>query len=153
MEQDNLGRIVSNPKVFTLDNQPAIIQQGTQIPYQTISAQGTQTQFVDATLKLEVTPSIVGDGNIVLQLKINKDSPQATTAAQPPINKMEINTQLLMSNGQIAVIGGVFTENLVNSIQKVPILGDLPMIGWLFRNERDSDDRKQIFIFVAPQII
>ena len=153
MEQDNLGRIVSNPKVFTLDNQPAIIQQGTQIPYQTISAQGTQTQFVDATLKLEVTPSIVGDGNIVLQLKINKDSPQATGAAQPPINKMEINTQLLMSNGQIAVIGGVFTENLVNSIQKVPILGDLPMIGWLFRNERDSDDRKQIFIFVAPQII
>ena len=107
----------------------------------------------DATLKLEVTPSIVGDGNIVLQLKINKDSPQATGAAQPPINKMEINTQLLMSNGQIAVIGGVFTENMVNSISKVPFLGDLPMIGWLFRNERDSDDRKQIFIFVAPQII
>ena len=153
MEAENLGRIVSNPKVFTLDNQPAIIQQGTQIPYQTISAQGTQTQFVDATLKLQVTPSIVGDGNIVLQLKINKDSPQASTAAQPPINKMEINTQLLMSNGQIAVIGGVFTENMVNSISKVPFLGDLPMIGWLFRNERDSDDRKQIFIFVAPQII
>lgn len=153
LQSENIGRIVSNPKVYTLDNQLAKIEQGTQIAFESVSAAGTQTEFVNATLKLEVTPSIVGDGNVVLKLVINKDSPQQSAAQPPPIDTLQITTELLLRDGQVAVIGGIATADTSSVISKVPFFGDLPIIGWLFRNERDVDSQKQLYIFIAPKIL
>ena len=108
LESKGLGKTISNPKVFTLDNQVAIITQGQEIPYQTTSEGTTSTSFKEAALKLEVTPSIIGDGNVLLQIQVNNDTPNlASGADEPPINKMEITTKLLVADGDIVVIGGI----------------------------------------------
>ena len=142
LEKEGLSTLLSNPKIFTLNNQTAKIIQGEQIPYQ-VAAEGGQTantEFVDAALSLEVTPSIVGDGNIVLQLKVNNDSRGTQVGTVPAINTMEIDTKLLVEDGSIVVIGGVFKDTDVNTIQKAKGLSKIPILGGAFRSKsRDLD--------------
>lgn len=152
LENKGLSKVISNPRLFTLDNQEAIIFQGTQVPYSTTSADGTKIEFKDAGLRLAVTPSVVGDGNLMMAIAVNKDTVDLT-AALPPITKSSINTNLVTKDGSIVVIGGIYTQTKSDSNDKVPGLGDIPVAGKLFRREANSNNRKELMIFIAPKII
>jgi len=152
-EKDGVTKVLSNPRVFTLDNEEAVIIQGEEIPYKTeAEGGGTDIEFKEAGVKLTVTPSIVGDGNIILNVKIEKKTAK-TSDANPPIITREITTKLLIKDGTIVVIGGVFTQETVDSTNKVPFFGDLPFLGRLFRYEKDSNVRKELLVFLAPRVI
>ena len=145
---------ISNPKIFTLDNQLATITQGEEIPYQTTSEGTTSTSFKEAALKLQVTPSIIGDGNVLLQIQVNNDTPNRTTGSdEPPINKMEIITKLLIADGDIVVIGGIKKNVIANSKQQTPGLGDMPVIGNLFKGKSKTDNLDELLIFIAPRVL
>ncbi|MBT6752074.1 MAG: type IV pilus secretin PilQ [Candidatus Thioglobus sp.] len=152
-EKDGVTKVLSNPRVFTLDNEEAVIIQGEEIPYKTeAEGGGTDIEFKEAGVKLTVTPSIVGDGNIILNVKIEKKTAK-TSDANPPIITREITTKLLIKDSTIVVIGGVFTQETVDSTNKVPFFGDLPLVGSLFRYDKDSDVRKELLVFLAPRVI
>jgi len=155
MQEDGVTRIVSNPKVFVLDNEKASIGQGQQQPYSTVSDRGTKTEFVEALTELEVTPSIVGDGNVILEVKVTKDSVDSSTANSdtPPINKNEIETKLIVPDGSIAVIGGIIIETDDDAESKVPGLGDLDGIGNAFKKTVSKSSRKELLIFLAPRVL
>lgn len=152
MEAQGLTKVISNPKIFTLDNQEAIIFQGDEVPYETVSDSGTQIEFKEAGLKLAVTPTIVGDGNLQLEVHVNKDSVD-TTKANPPITKSEIKTSLVTRNNEIVAVGGIYTETKSKGKDKVPGLGDVPLFGKLFSRDTKGDDRKELIIFIAPKIL
>ena len=152
MEQMGISKIISNPKVFTLDNETAVITQGDEIAYESTSSEGTSTEFKEAALKLEVTPSIVGDGNIIMDVKINKDSAD-TSASNPPVSKTEITTKLLIADGTIVVIGGIYKETLSDTVTKTPLLSSLPIIGNLFKRVKKGEDFDRLLIFIAPRIL
>ena len=152
LETLGLSKIVSNPKIFTLDNETATITQGMQIPFTTTEDGETKTEFKDADLKLEVTPSIVGDGNIILSVKVEKKTAKSDEA-NPPITTREITTKLLIRDDTIVVIGGVFTQETIDATNKVPFFADLPFVGKFFRYEKGSDVRKELLVFLAPRII
>ena len=152
MESMGISKIISNPKIFTLDNETAVITQGFEIPYESTSSEGTQTEFKEAALKLEVTPSIVGDGNIILEIKINKDTAD-TSLSNPPVSKTEITTKLLIADGTIVVIGGIYKETLSDTVNKTPFLSDLPFIGNLFKKVKKGEDLDRLLIFIAPRIL
>ncbi len=123
LESIGMGKTISNPKVFTLDNQTATVTQGEEIPYQTTSEGTTSTSFKEAALKLEVTPSIIGDGNVLLTIQVNNDTPNRTTESdEPPINKMEIITKLLVADGDIVVIGGIKKNVMTGELKKERII-------------------------------
>ena len=109
-------------------------------------------QFKDAGLQLVVTPQIVGDGNIILELAVNNDEVSGT-GANPPLSKMQINTNLIVADGAVVAIGGIYTQNESVSASKVPVLGDIPIIGRLFRSDTLSDNQTQIIIFIAPKVV
>ena len=153
MEADSISKVIANPKVFTLDNQTAKITQGVQIPYTSASSSGTQTTFKDAALTLEVTPSIVGDGNIILDISVNNDSVTNASDSNPPISKTAVNTQLLVADESIVIIGGIFQNTVSNSNSKTPGLGDIPVFGSLFKMKGDKDIFNRVFIFIAPKIL
>ena len=154
LEAIGLGKTISNPKIFTLDNQTATITQGEEIPYQTTSDGTTSTSFKEAALKLTVTPSIIGDGNVLLQIQVNNDTPNRTTGSdEPPINKMEIITKLLIADGDIVVIGGIKKNVIANSKQQTPGLGDMPVIGNLFKGKSKVDNLDELLIFIAPKVL
>jgi type IV pilus assembly protein PilQ len=153
MEADSISKVIANPKIFTLDNQTAKITQGVQIPYTSASSSGTQTQFKDAALTLEVTPSIIGDGNIIMDISVNNDSVTDATASNPPISKTAVNTKLLIANESIVIIGGIFQETSSDSTSKTPGLGDIPVFGSLFKMQGDKDLFNRVFIFIAPKIL
>ena len=154
LESMGLGKTISNPKIFTLDNQTATITQGEEIPYQTTSDGTTSTSFKEAALKLTVTPSIIGDGNVLLQIQVNNDTPNRTTGSdEPPINKMEIVTKLLIADGDIVVIGGIKKNVIANSKQQTPGLGDMPVIGNLFKGKSNVDNLDELLIFIAPRVL
>ena len=154
LESIGLGKTISNPKVFTLDNQTATVTQGEEIPYQTTSEGTTSTSFKEAALRLEVTPSIIGDGNVLLAIKVNNDTPnRATGASEPPINKMEIVTKLLVADGDIVVIGGIKKNVIANSKSQVPGLGNIPVIGNLFKGKSKSDNLDELLVFIAPRVL
>ena len=154
LEAIGLGKTISNPKIFTLDNQTATITQGEEIPYQTTSEGTTSTSFKEAALKLTVTPSIIGDGNVLLQIQVNNDTPNRTTGSdEPPINKMEIVTKLLIADGDIVVIGGIKKNVIANSKQQTPGLGDMPVIGNLFKGKSKVDNLDELLIFIAPRVL
>ena len=154
LELIGLGKTISNPKVFTLDNQTATVTQGEEIPYQTTSEGTTSTSFKEAALRLEVTPSIIGDGNVLLSIKVNNDTPnRATGATEPPINKMEIVTKLLVADGDIVVIGGIKKNVIANTKSQVPGLGNIPVIGNLFKGKANSDNLDELLVFIAPRIL
>ena len=154
LETMGLGKTISNPKVFTLDNQSATVTQGEEIPYQTTSEGTTSTSFKEAALKLEVTPSIIGDGNVLLSIKVNNDTPnRAAESDEPPINKMEIVTKLLVADGDIVVIGGIKKNVIAQSKSQTPGLGNMPVIGNLFKGKSNSDNLDELLVFIAPRIL
>jgi len=154
LETLGLGKTISNPKVFTLDNQAATVTQGEEIPYQTTAEGTTTTSFKEAALKLEVTPSIIGDGNVLLSIKVNNDTPnRAAESDEPPINKMEIVTKLLVADGDIVVIGGIKKNVLASSKGQTPGLGNMPVIGNLFKGTTKSDNLDELLVFIAPRIL
>jgi len=154
LESLGLSKTISNPKVFTLNNQQATIVQGKEIAYQTTSDGTTTTSFKEAALRLEVTPSVVGDGNILLDVKVtNDDAVPETGFDEPPITKMEIKTKLLARDGDIVVIGGVKKSKNVNGQSRVPGIGNVPVIGNLFKSKTKEDNLNELLIFIAPKVI
>ncbi|WP_114638699.1 type IV pilus secretin PilQ [Polynucleobacter necessarius] len=154
LEQLDVMKVISNPHVFTMDNEEAVVIDGVQIPYP-VPGVGTNQityEFKDAALKLTVTPSVVGDGNLYLNMIVNKDSPNYTT--QPPsINKREVRSKLLLKDGTIAVIGGIYDQTQENKTIKVPLLGDIPYLGYLFRYNYKQDNKTQLLVFIAPKVL
>ena len=151
-ETKGVTKILSNPRVFTLDGQAAEIKQIDQIPYTVVKEGVTSIELKDAGISLSVTPVIVGDGNIILTVSVEKSTVD-TTVENPPIAKRTITTKLLIQDQTIVVIGGVFTQSTKESQSKTPILGDLPLIGHLFKKEDNTDVRKELLVFLAPRII
>ena len=155
-ETEGTVKIVSSPKVLTLDNTTATISQGVQIPISVVSAQGVQTRFFDARLLLSTTPHITQDGNIAMKVRITKNEPDFSNRAadgNPSINTREAQTDLLLGDGETTVIGGIYTRSTSTAIKKVPILADLPFIGVLFRSTSDQDKRTELLIFITPRIV
>jgi len=154
LESDGKGRLVSSPRIITAHNQKAVIEQGTEFPYQQATSSGaTSVQFRKATLKLEVTPQITPEGNILLDLDINKDSRGETTAAGIAIDTKHIKTQVLVENGGTVVIGGIFELTDDETITKVPLLGDIPFAGHLFKNTNKSSKKQEMLVFITPKMI
>ena len=153
LEIEGLGKTISNPKVFTLDNQVATITQGEEIPYASSGDGGTDTQFKEAALKMTVTPSIIGDGNVLLTIQVNNDTPNRSNAGDPAINKMEISTKLLVADGDIVVIGGIKKNSTTNSKQQTPGVGDTPVIGNLFKGKSKTDNLDELLVFIAPRVL
>lgn len=158
LQADGYGEVISTPKILTADKQNAKVASGTQIPYQSSEGGGVNavstTEFIDATLSLDVTPSITPDGKVQMQLNITSDSPGAATpTGQLTINKNAVNTNVLVDNGETVVLGGIFEQQTANSQTKVPFLGDIPYIGRLFRKDVKSENKRELLIFVTPRIV
>ncbi|RKG31587.1 type IV pilus secretin PilQ family protein [Acinetobacter tianfuensis] len=154
LQSDGHGEVLSAPKVLTGDKQKAYILRGDQIPYQSWSAEGgTTTSFVDANLKLEVTPSITPDGKVQMELKIEKDTVGDLTAAGYLINTNEIQTNVLVGDGETVVLGGIFDDIKRSGYQKVPFLAELPVVGNLFKNNSKVSNQTELLIFVTPRIV
>ena len=154
LESLGMGRTISNPKVFTLDNQKASVEQGTEIPYSTTDSEGNSTTgFKPAVLKLDVTPSIIGDGNVLLEISVSNDEPKASASNPPPISKMQIDTKLLLADGDIVVIGGIKKDKISDSKNQTPGIGNVPVIGNLFKGKAKSDSLNELLVFIAPRIL
>lgn len=159
LEAAGEGEVVSQPKVITGDKQKASIKSGTEIPYQEGAASGaTTTQFKEAVLKLDVTPNITPDDRILLDLVVNQDSvgelvPSGNGGVVPSIDTTELTTQVLVGNGETVVLGGVFKNEETTSVQKVPLLGDVPGLGALFRNSVNTNKKVETLIFITPRIL
>ena len=151
MQSEGLTKTIDNPKLFVLDNQEAKITSGTQIAY-TGAGEDAGVELVDAALELTVTPQIVGDGNIKINLAVSNNSPSGS-GANPPISTLEIDTDLIVRDGDVVVIGGVFSNTESQSENKVPILGDIPVLGRLFRSDAKVDNQEQVLIFIAPKVL
>ncbi|WP_324082844.1 type IV pilus secretin PilQ [Geomonas sp.] len=144
-------KIVSTPKVVTLNNKAAKISQGQSIPYQTTSAEGTKTEFVEAALTLEVTPHITADGSVSMKIKASNNSPG--TGSPPPINKKEATTELLVANGETTVIGGIYQDNETETDTGIPFLADIPLLGWLFKSNSKLKTKTELLIFITPKVV
>jgi type IV pilus assembly protein PilQ len=154
LQADGRGKIVSSPRVITADKVKATIEQGTEIPYQQSTSSGaTSISFKKAVLKLEVTPQITPEGAVFLDVKVNKDSRGQDTASGPAINTKNVQTQVLVENGGTVVLGGIYEQEEKTTITKVPFLGDLPVVGNLFRNRTMINDRKELMIFITPRVV
>ncbi|ENW83590.1 hypothetical protein F909_00601 [Acinetobacter sp. ANC 3929] len=158
VQADGYGEVISTPKVMTADKQPAKIESGKKIPYTSSSGGGAnavpKTEFIDATLSLDVTPSITPDGKVMMKLNITKDSQSTPTpTGQLTINKNQIDTNVLVDNGETVVLGGIFEQENISSQVKVPFLGDLPYVGRLFRRDLKTDNKRELLIFITPRIV
>ncbi|MFW1765214.1 type IV pilus secretin PilQ [Acinetobacter bereziniae] len=158
LQSDGYGEVISTPKVMTADKQKAKVSSGQQIPYQTTQTAGgaatATTSFKDALLSLDVTPSITPDGKVQMQLNITSDSPAGTAPnGEIILNKNEVNTNVLVDNGETVVLGGIFEQETKSSQTKVPFLGDIPYLGRLFRKDLKSDNKRELLIFVTPRIV
>jgi type IV pilus secretin PilQ/predicted competence protein len=156
LESTGEGKVISSPRVSALDNKEAKIEQGVSIPFSTTSASGTQIQFIDAKLSLVVTPHATPDNKIFLKIQATKNAPDTSllgATGQPSIQKAEATTEILLSNGETAVIGGIMITEKNVSYTKVPFFGDLPLIGWLFKNKTNNDTKQELLIFVTPRIV
>ncbi len=156
MQQEGKGEIVSSPRVITSDQHLATIKQGVEIPYQEASSSGATTvAFKEAVLKLEVTPSITPDDRVIMELNITKDNPDFSRSVLgvPPVDTREIDTSVLVDNGETVVLGGVFERTETRSKERVPFFGDLPYVGFMFKQELRRDENKELLIFVTPKIL
>ncbi|WP_151810687.1 type IV pilus secretin PilQ [Acinetobacter bereziniae] len=158
LQSDGYGEVISTPKVMTADKQKAKVASGQQIPYQTTQTAGgaatATTSFKDALLSLDVTPSITPDGKVQMQLNVTSDSPAGTAPnGEIILNKNEVNTNVLVDNGETVVLGGIFEQETKNIQTKVPFLGDIPYLGRLFRKDLKSDNKRELLIFVTPRIV
>ncbi len=155
-ETSGMLRIISSPRILTLDNREATISQGTLIPFSQISAQGVQTTFQEAKLALTVKPHVTADGSVAMHVKINRDEPdfnQTSARGDPTILKRNAETDLLIPDGSTVVIGGIYTRNTGRNLDQVPFFGSIPIIGILFQRRRASDTRSELVIFLTPRIV
>jgi type IV pilus assembly protein PilQ len=156
LESTGEGKVISSPRVSALDNKEAKIEQGVSIPFSTTSAGGTQIQFIDAKLSLVVTPHATPDNKIFLKIQATKNAPDTSllgASGQPSIAKAEATTEILLSDGETAVIGGIIILEKNASYIKVPFFGDLPLIGWLFKSKTNTESKQELLIFVTPKIV
>lgn len=155
-ETDGITKNIASPRVITADKKQATISSGVQIPYQQATSSGaTSTAFVSATLSLQVTPQITPDDHVNLKVEASQDTPGANLGggSVPSINSKKVSTEVLVENGGTVVIGGVFTQDLSEGESKVPLLGDIPILGWLFKSNAKSDNREELLIFITPKIM
>ena len=155
-EEEGKVKIISSPRVSTMDNVQASIEQGVSIPISVVSANGVNTQFFQADLKLDVTPHVTPDAMISMKVDIQKNEPdfgQRGSSGNPTIQRKEAHTQLLVKDGETAVIGGIFTRNTSIGEKRIPFLGSLPLLGWMFRNKSKVDKRSELLIFITPRIV
>ncbi len=156
LEADGRGKVISSPRVMTANQVEAIIEQGVEIPYQQATSSGaTSVSFRKANLSLKVKPQITPDGKITMSLDINKDTPNTTlsTGAGVAIDTKHVKTEVLVENGGTVVIGGVYTQTIRDNTQRIPFFGDLPYIGWLFKNREWIDDKTELLVFITPKIV
>jgi type IV pilus assembly protein PilQ len=154
------GEIISAPRITTSDNKEASIEQGLRIPYLKLTAEGTATtEFVEANIKLSVTPHVTNDGHIKMNIKASKDAPDFTQGVAiqggivPAIDKKEAITEVLVEDNDVIVIGGIYSIDKSDSVDRVPVLGKIPILGYLFKKTTRSDDRRDLLIFISPRII
>ncbi|GAA0786628.1 secretin [Shewanella aestuarii] len=158
LEQENKGEIIASPRITTSNQKAAYIEQGVEIPYvESASSGATSVSFKKAVLSLRVTPQITPDNRVILDLEITQDSQgktvQTPTGEAVSIDTQRIGTQVLVDNGETIVLGGIYQQNLISRVSKVPVLGDIPLVGFLFRNTTDRNERQELLIFVTPKII
>jgi len=154
LEADGKGKIIASPRVLTADQVEALIEQGTEIPYQAATSSGaTAVSFRKANLSLKVRPQITPDGNVIMTLDVNKDQPGATTTAGVQINTKHVKTEVLVENGGTVVIGGIYEQNDRTDVTKIPLLGDIPLLGWLFKNQTTSTGKTELLVFITPRIV
>jgi type IV pilus assembly protein PilQ len=154
LEADGKGKIISSPRVVTADQLKALIEQGTELPYQVATSSGaTSIAFRKANLKLEVTPQITPDGNIILDVDVSKDSVGVETRAGFAIDTKHVKTQVLVENGGTVVLGGIFQQTERDSVTKVPLFGDIPVVGHLFKSTGRTNDKTELLVFITPKVI
>ncbi len=158
LEQENKGEIIASPRITTSNQKAAYIEQGVEIPYVESASSGAATvQFKKAVLSLRVTPQITPDNRVILDLEITQDSQgkvvQTPLGEAVSIDTQRIGTQVLVDNGETIVLGGIYQQNLISRVSKVPVLGDIPLVGFLFRNTSDKNERQELLIFVTPKIV
>src|SRR5471030_632418 len=154
IEEDGTGKVISSPHVITADKTAALIEQGVEIPYQVATSSGaTSLAFRKASLKLEVTPQITPDGNVVLDVDVANDSLGVAAPGGITINTKHVKTQVMVENGGTVVLGGIYQQVLQKTTDKVPLLGDLPVLGYLFRSTANSDNKTELLVFITPKIV
>ena len=154
LEAESRGEVISSPRLMTANQRESFIETGVEIPYlQASSAGNTNVTFRKAVLSLTVKPLITPDDNVILDLTVTKDSLGVDTPRGPAINTNEVNTQVLARNGETVVLGGIYEEETINNLRKVPLLGDIPGLGWLFRNKENQNNKQELLVFVTPKII
>jgi len=154
LQADGKGKIISSPRVITADQVEATIEQGTEIPYQQATSSGaTSVSFKKATLSLKVKPQVTPDDNVIMNVNVHKDSVGANTLAGPSIDTKQIVTEVLVENGGTVVIGGIYSQTESNTTNKIPVLGDLPYVGFLFKQNLKVDNRNELLIFITPRIL
>lgn len=156
-ESTGNGKVISSPRIVTMDNQKAVIRQGKKIPYETISQDGTKTEFVDAALELLVVPHITPEGTILMKLEVKKNeadfSHTSGTTQVPTIDTNEVETQVLINDGDTLALGGIYKKNETSNANAVPGLGEIPILGWLFKKELSKNDTTEILVFITPRIV
>jgi type IV pilus assembly protein PilQ len=156
LEEEGQGEVISSPRITTLDNTEASIEQGLRIPYLKYTEEGTPTtDFIEANLKLTVTPHVTADGHIRMELTVSKDTPDQSITVQevPSIDKKEVVTEVLVKDGEVVVIGGIYTYEQTRTIDAVPLFYKIPLLGWLFQKRSKGDNKKELLIFIAPRIM
>ncbi|MFS2139241.1 type IV pilus secretin PilQ [Duganella sp. Dugasp56] len=154
LEADGTGKIISSPRVITADKAIALIEQGIELPYQVATSSGaTSIVFRKANLRLEVTPQITPDGNVVIDVDVNKDSVGQETRAGFAIDTKHVKTQVMVENGGTVVLGGIYQQTERNTTDKVPLLGDVPVLGYLFRSNSRTNDKTELLVFITPKIV
>ncbi|NQZ28408.1 MAG: type IV pilus secretin PilQ family protein [Colwellia sp.] len=155
LEKENKGEVIASPRITTANQKEAYIEQGVEIPYQEAASSGaTSTQFKKAVLSLTVTPHITPDDKIILDLVVTQDTiSDITSGFAPAIDTQRIGTQVLVSNGETIVLGGIYQQAIISTVSKIPVLGDIPYLGWLFRTTSQLNEKKELLIFVTPRIV
>ena len=153
LEEEGLGKVISSPRLITANQKKARIEQGQERVFQVVTAQGVTALIKKAVLALEVTPRITPDDKVILDVLITKDAFASADPQNSTINKKEITTQVLLDNGQTVVIGGIYEQELLNTVTKVPFLADVPLVGWLFNKKSKLDNKTELLIFLTPRIL
>jgi type IV pilus assembly protein PilQ len=155
LEKENKGEVIASPRITTSNQKEAYIEQGVELPYQEAASSGaTATQFKKAVLSLTVTPQITPDDKIILDLVVTQDTvSEVKSGFAPAIDTQRIGTQVLVNNGETIVLGGIYQQAIISTITKIPLLGDIPYLGWLFRTSSQVNEKKELLIFVTPRIV